>query len=89
VKRWVLAFRAVSASVSSQPPLAFPILRRLVLLAEWPWVFFLASQTLDASSLIYSLLFLPLGSEIFLVSETAQRASRRSRIELLGFLVLH
>jgi hypothetical protein len=35
------------------------------------------------------LLFLPLGSEIFLVSETAQRASRRSRIELLGFLVLH
>lgn len=36
VKRWVLAFRAASAPVFSQPSLAFRILRRLTLLAEWP-----------------------------------------------------
>jgi hypothetical protein len=36
VKRQALAFPAVWALVFSQSPPTFPILRRLVLLAEWP-----------------------------------------------------
>ena len=89
VNRCVRESRAASALVFSQPPLAFPILRRLALLAEWPWALFLASQTVDASSLICPSLFWLRGSEIFLVSERTRHASRLARIERGGFLVPH
>jgi len=61
-KLWVLASRAAL-------DLMFSPLRSLILLLESRWPSRLASETLDASSLIYSLLSLPLGLEIFLVSE--------------------
>ena len=57
-KLWVRASRAAS-------DLAFSPLRLLILLLEWRWPFRVAWQTLDASSLIYALLFLPRGWETF------------------------
>jgi len=86
VKRSARASRAASALVFSQPALAFPILRRLALLAEWPWALFLASQTFDASSLICWLLSLRRGSEIFWASERAWRLPRLTWIDRAGFL---
>ena len=69
MKLWVRVSRAAL-------DLMFSPLRSLILLLESRWPFRLASETLDASSLIDSLLSLPLGLEIFLVSEKVWRASR-------------
>jgi hypothetical protein len=69
-KLWVRVSRAAALDLMFSP------LRSLILLLESRRQFRLASETLDASSLIYSLLSLPLGSEIFLVSEKLWRASR-------------
>jgi len=69
--------------------LVFSPLRLLILLLEWRWPFRVASQPLDASWLIYPLLFFLRGSEIFLVSERTRRVSRLIRIERGGFLGLH
>jgi hypothetical protein len=55
---------------------------------EWRWPLRLASQTLDASSLIYSLLSLPRGSEIFLASEM-RRLSRLTPIRPADLFALH
>ena len=83
VKQWVRVSRAAL-------DLVFSPLRLLILLLEWRWPFRLASQTLDASSLIYALLFLPRGWEIFWASVTGmRRVFRRSRIDRGGFLVRH
>jgi len=58
---WALACGAALISMKRRarasraaPPLVFSPLRLLILLLEWRWPFRLASQTLDASSLIYS-----------------------------------
>ncbi len=93
---WALAYDAALISAKHRTrasraasALVFSPLRLLILPLEWPWAFRLASQTLDASSLTYSLLFLPRGSEIFLVSERTCRVSRLTRIERGGFPGLH
>ena len=78
VKLLVRASRAESDSL-------FSPLRLLILLLEWRWPFRVASQTLGASFLIYSLLFLSPGSEIFLVSARRRCASRLDRIDRGGF----
>ena len=82
VKRSARASRAAS-------DLVFPPRHLLILLLGKRWPLFLASQTVDAYSLIYLLLFLRLGSEIFLASEKTRRVSRLGRIDRGGFLVLH
>jgi hypothetical protein len=82
VRLLVRASRAESDSV-------FSPLRLLISLLEWRWPFRVASQTLGASFLTYSLPFLSPGSEIFLVSERTRCVSRLDRIDRGGFLARH
>ena len=96
VSVWVLACGAVLTSVKQSlqvsravSDLVFPPRRLLILLLERRWPLFVALQRVDASSLICRLPPLPLGSEIFLVSETTPCASRPGRIDRGGCLVPH